>query len=49
MTDILDQSDIDALLSAVTTGEIEEEKADAQIFSRFRRDLESVEIREYDF
>ena len=49
MTDILDQSDIDALLSAVTTGEIEEEKAEAQIFSRFRRDLESVEIRDYDF
>ncbi|UCD74278.1 MAG: flagellar motor switch protein FliM [Phycisphaerales bacterium] len=49
MTDILDQSDIDALLSAVTTGEIEEETAEAQIFSRYRRDLESVEIKEYDF
>ena len=44
MADVLDQSDIDALLSAVSDGEIEEESAEAQIFSRFRRDLENVEI-----
>jgi len=49
MTDVLDQSDIDALLSAVDTGDIEEESTSAQIFSRFRRDLEHVEIKEYDF
>jgi flagellar motor switch protein FliM len=49
MTDVLDQSDIDALLSAVNTGEVEEEKNQAQIFSRFRRDLENVEIKDYDF
>jgi len=49
MSDVLDQSDIDALLSAVDTGDIEEQTAEAQIFSRGRRDLERVEIREYDF
>jgi len=49
MTDVLDQTDIDALLSAVDTGDIEEESTSAQIFSRFRRDLEHVEIKEYDF
>jgi flagellar motor switch protein FliM len=49
MTDVLDQADIDALLSAVSTGEVEEEHQHSQIFSRFRRDNEAVEIREYDF
>ena len=49
MSDVLNQADIDALLSAVTTGEVEEEPEQAQIFSRFRRDLENVEIRDYDF
>lgn len=49
MTDILAQSDIDALLNAVTEGEIEEETAEAQIFSRYRRNLENVEIKDYDF
>lgn len=49
MSDVLDQSDIDALLNAVSTGEVEEAPEEAQIFTRFRRDLEKVEIREYDF
>jgi flagellar motor switch protein FliM len=49
MTDVLDQSDIDALLSAVDTGDLEEESTEGQIFSRSRRDLDHVEIREYDF
>ncbi|TVQ54583.1 MAG: flagellar motor switch protein FliM [Phycisphaerales bacterium] len=49
MSDVLDQSDIDALLSAVSTGEVEEAGEDVQIFSRFRRDLEQVEIKDYDF
>jgi flagellar motor switch protein FliM len=49
MTDVLDQSDIDALLSAVSSGEVEDAGNEAQIFSRYRRDLEKVEIREYDF
>lgn len=49
MPDVLDQSDIDALLSAVSDGEIEEETGDRQIFSRHRRDLDHVEIKDYDF
>lgn len=49
MADVLDQSDIDALLSAVTTGEVKEEFKGAQIFSRHRRRQEQVEIQEYDF
>ena len=49
MTDVLDQAEIDALMSAVTEGEVEEPGEQAQIFSRHRRDLENVEIKEYDF
>lgn len=49
MTDVLDQSEIDALMSAVSEGEVEEPGEQAQIFSRHRRDLENVEIKEYDF
>ena len=49
MTDVLDQSEIDALMSAVSEGEVEEPGEQAQIFSRHRRDLEDVEIKDYDF
>ncbi|MCP3902307.1 MAG: flagellar motor switch protein FliM [Planctomycetes bacterium] len=49
MSDVLDQNDIDALLNAVASGEIDDEHPRHQIFSRSRRDLEHVEIREYDF
>lgn len=49
MTEVLNQDDIDTLLSAVETGEVEEVSEHRQIFSRHRRDLEDVEIREYDF
>jgi len=49
MAEVLNQSDIDALLSAVDTGEVEEKESTRQIFSRHRADLESVEIKEYDF
>ena len=49
MTDVLDQADIDALLTAVSSGDVQEEQQHAQIFSRFRRDNEAVEIKEYDF
>ena len=47
--DVLDQSEVDALLAAVGTGEVEEEAPEAQIFSRHRRDFDQVEIRDYDF
>ncbi len=49
MSDVLDQNEVDALLAAVDTGEIEEEEASAQIFTRRKVDLENVEIRGYDF
>jgi len=49
MADVLDQSEIDALLAAVDSGDVQEEEASVQIFSRMRRDLEHVEVRPYDF
>ncbi len=49
MADILDQSEIDALLAAVDSGDVQEEQDAVQIFSRTRRDLENVEVRAYDF
>ncbi len=49
MSDVLDQSEIDALLAAVDSGDVQEEEAAVQIFSRHRRDLENVEVRPYDF
>lgn len=49
MPDILDQSEIDALLAAVDAGEVEKEEDAIQIFSRHRRDLENIEVRAYDF
>ena len=48
-SDILEQNEIDALLNAVDTGEVEEESIQGQIFSRHRRKGESVEVRPYDF
>lgn len=49
MSDILDQSDIDALLNAVSTGEVAEAADEPMLFSRFRKDHEHVEIKDYDF
>lgn len=49
MADVLDQSAVDALLAAASTGETEVRSTEAQIFSRFNRDPETVEIRQYDF
>lgn len=49
MADVLDQSEVDALLAAVSTGTVEEEQKQSQIFSRNRRNPETVEIRPYDF
>jgi len=49
MADILDQSEVDALLAAVDAGAIEEEQQEARIFSRTRRDVEGLEVLPYDF
>lgn len=49
MADVLDQGDVDALLAAVESGDVEEEDASGLIFSRSRRDLSSAEVRPYDF
>jgi flagellar motor switch protein FliM len=49
MADVLDQSEVEALLAAVETGAVGEEVRQAKIFSRSRRDLETVEVRGYDF
>ncbi|MCA9277605.1 MAG: flagellar motor switch protein FliM [Phycisphaeraceae bacterium] len=48
--DILDQSEVDALLAAVGGAEPEpEEDGDLSVFSRHRTSIENVEIRPYDF
>lgn len=49
MADVLDQSEVDALLAAVAGGEVEQEKPEAQVFTRPGRDAASVEIARYDF
>ena len=49
MTEVLNQNDIDALLNAVDSGDVEEDSSSQQIFSRHRSDLESIEIKDYDF
>jgi flagellar motor switch protein FliM len=49
MPDILDQSEVDALLAAVDSGTIQEDKPQARVFSRHRREDDGVEVRQYDF
>ncbi len=52
MVEVLDQGDIDALLAAVDSGEVEtESESSKRIFSNTRREaeLEDLEIRPYDF
>ena len=49
MADVLDQSEVDALLAAVEGGEVEEDQGAAKIFSRHRTDFEGVTVRPYDF
>lgn len=49
MADVLDQSEVDALLAAVDTGEVAAEARPIEVFSRSRRNLEETEIRSYDF
>ena len=47
--DVLDQSEVDALLSAVDSGEVEEESGEHKIFSRSARLPENLEVKPYDF
>jgi len=50
MSDVLNQNDIDSLLSALDSGEAVEEFDRPSIFSRRRkRDLDLIEIKPYDF
>jgi flagellar motor switch protein FliM len=49
MSEVLDQSQVDALLAAVDTGDVQEEASTDLIFSRTRRADDPVEIRAYDF
>ncbi len=49
MSDVLDQSEIDALLNAVDDGAVDEPGSDIAIFSRHRTEFDDVEIRPYDF
>lgn len=49
MADVLDQSEVDALLAAVDSGTVEEEEGATRIFSRSRKSTENVEVRNYDF
>lgn len=51
MAEVLDQSEVDALLAAVDSGEVEaEEQSAAQVFSHRKRGTgENLEVRPYDF
>lgn len=49
MADVLDQSEVDALLAAVESGAVPAEKTESRIFSRNRRDADGTEIKVYDF
>lgn len=49
MADVLDQSEVDALLAAVDAPNASEEVKEARIFSRTHRDAETLEIKAYDF
>ncbi|MBX3408607.1 MAG: flagellar motor switch protein FliM [Phycisphaeraceae bacterium] len=49
MEDVLDQSSIDALLAAVENRSDEQDHSPPQVFSRRGRDMESLEIKSYDF
>ena len=46
---MLDQNEVDALLAAVDSGEIQEEPVSARIFSRHKRPRDPSQVRAYDF
>lgn len=49
VADVLDQSEVDALLAAVDSGTVHEEKREGQVFSRTHRDIPVPEVKHYDF
>ena len=49
MADVLDQTEVDALLAAVDTGQVAVKDERVTIFSRGRRDASTIEVRPYDF
>ncbi len=49
MNDVLDQSAIDALLNAVDDDVVETPSDGVKVFSRRRLDMDTIEIRAYDF
>ncbi|MBL8874327.1 MAG: flagellar motor switch protein FliM [Phycisphaerae bacterium] len=49
MADVLNQSEVDALLAAVDTGTVEQEQRSVTIFSRHRDTTEGLEVKAYDF
>jgi flagellar motor switch protein FliM len=47
---MLDQNEVDALLAAVDSDEeTDDDQSEQRIFSRTRKDLDTIEIRQYDF
>jgi flagellar motor switch protein FliM len=49
MSDVLDQAEVDALLAAVDSGDVAEDRAPPPIITRNRRTSPSVEVKPYDF
>ncbi len=49
MADVLNQSEVDALLAAVDTGTVEQQEKAVTIFSRHRKSADGLEVRPYDF
>ena len=49
MADVLDQSEVDALLAAVDTGVVPEEAPTLRIFARGGKEIEGQEVKGYDF
>ncbi|MFN9976019.1 MAG: flagellar motor switch protein FliM, partial [Phycisphaerae bacterium] len=49
MADVLNQSEVDALLAAVDTGSVEQTEKAVTIFSRSRKSADGLEVRAYDF
>ncbi len=49
MSDILDQSEVDALLAAVDSSDVQDEDRSGHIFTTSTRDMDAIEVRPYDF